>query len=205
MGSGGFFVTQAGELRAGGGWRGAHAAEDEGSDDELDGARQRARAPAPSLRELQDALLISDEAESLIDSNIDVRTAVNALKYALEHPLVEYDPNAPTHHQKTTSSFEASRRSKYVRPRDPLNLALRAEKAANGGAAAGGRQAGSGGLARHAAMERGIDGVPPRLDALKRSLKVAEVTAASKMPAVSEQGVASMQAMLAALQKHEAG
>jgi len=171
--SGGFFVTQDAEVRP------------------LERRERPARAHALNVRELQDALLISDEAESLIDSNIDVRTAINALKYALEHPLVEYDGDRPTHHQKTTATYEASKRNKFVRPRDPLNIGTRGAEGDRG-------EGYSGDLARQTALERGIDTVPAKLDALRRKFKVAEV-------GVSEQGIADLQTMLSALQKHDGG
>ena len=194
VGSGGFFVTQAGAVRPGGNGGAQQAGE---------GAQPA--APRATLQELRDALLLSDEAEALIDSNIDVRTALNALKYALEHPLAEVDVDAPTHHQQTTTAFEASRRDKFVRARDPLNVGLRAAADGDGGGGGGKEGRARQQLARQAALERAIDAVPARLDALRRNLKVAEMSAAGRQPAVSGQGVASMQAMLSALNEHRAG
>jgi hypothetical protein len=179
---GGFFVTQVGAV---GGEARARGAPPTGGG-----------ASALDLKELQDALLLSDESESLIDGSIDVRTAINALKYALEHPLVEFDIDRPTHHLRTTAAHVAGRRDKFVRAADPLDLALEARAARAAHNVAHGRQSSAQAHARQAALERGIDSVPEKLEALKRNLKVAEVRAHGKTPMLPAQ---SMQSMLSAI------
>lgn len=213
IGSGGFFLTQSGAVRAGGGEgserRGSGGASRAGTADGADSSALGAPSQsALNLRELQDTLLLSDEAEALIDSGIDVRTAINALKYALQHPLVEHDYDGPTHHMQTTAAYEAGRRRKYVRPADARDVGR-----ANGGGVRGGASAARDGAAadgagaldgtRHAALERSVDIVPAKLDALKRSLKVAEMAASAKTPAMTQEGMASLQSMLSALHQHE--
>lgn len=163
-GDGGFFLTQAAGISS--------AAEaDEGA--------------APTFTELQDTLLQEDEARAMLNpAAIDLRTAVNALKYALEHPLAEHDPSLPTGHQRPTAATLNGRRDKFEAPVDAKDVG-RARQAS---------------LAAAHDLDHSMLTLPERIAKLRQKLKFAEYAASLKLPTMTNEGVAALKKMLEAVE-----
>ena len=144
-------------------------------------------------------------SDDMYDNNIDIRTAVTALKAAIERPPVA-PTNAAASHLRTTQSLEVKRREKYVSPEEAAAIALlKKEMARNGGSRMANGMASplrAGGAVED--MAAGIESLQQRM-----GVQLASRVGSGGMGATSDpEGdacVSSLQSMLTAMQEMSVG
>ena len=142
--------------------------------------------------------------DDMYDNNIDIRTAVTALKAAIERPPIA-PTSAAASHLKTTSSLEAKRRDKYVSPEEAKAIELlKREMAKNGGVMANGMAAPlrAGGAVED--MAAGIESLQQRMGVQLASQVGGGAMGGSADPE-GDACVSSLQSMLTAMQEMSVG